>query len=258
MSSKQFFDHCKHQDSYVYFSGKLSSVAASKSTLNDDVDLDAFMLSDPELNHHRYSVEGKKKKLTEDVHLWVGCAGVTASTHYDASHNLYLQVRGKKRFTIAPPSTAHLTCGIYPDSHPHRRQCQYPNRFGAFLAADPSDDDGHISQSVSYMVELTPGDLLYLPPYWLHKVETLETSISLSYWSEAAELEKFNEVLDLPVPFESHWSQEKLHEALKRYVHDLVGPQGAQEMLASRYAHVKRTNGFKRKNKESLTEGENL
>jgi hypothetical protein len=28
-----------------------------------------------------------------DLNLWMGTSGVTAQTHYDCSHNLYVQVR---------------------------------------------------------------------------------------------------------------------------------------------------------------------
>jgi ribosomal protein L16 Arg81 hydroxylase len=31
--------------------------------------------------------------------------------------------------------------------------------------------------------DLQPGDVLYVPPYWFHHVESLTASISLSTWS---------------------------------------------------------------------------
>ena len=34
---------------------------------------------------------------------------------------------------------------------------------------------------------VNPGELLVVPPFWFHHVETLEESVSLNVWSDAPE-----------------------------------------------------------------------
>ena len=53
-----------------------------------------------------------------DMSLWIGRAGISAHTHYDSSHNMFAQIRGRKRFVLAPPSAARCGLGLYPSLHP--------------------------------------------------------------------------------------------------------------------------------------------
>lgn len=39
------------------------------------------------------------------------------------------------------------------------------------------------AKAKAYVADLGPGDVLYVPPYWWHYVESLSTSISISTWS---------------------------------------------------------------------------
>jgi hypothetical protein len=49
------------------------------------------------------------------VNLWVGRAGIITSTHYDATYNFFVQLQGRKRFTLFPPNQ---TLYLYPCLHP--------------------------------------------------------------------------------------------------------------------------------------------
>jgi hypothetical protein len=121
MQTKQFFKTCSDSKSeeYVYFSGRMSWVASQfgpgERLASRDIDLSAFTFRDPKIN--------MTDALEEDVHLWLGKKGVVACTHYDAKHNLYLQVFGRKRFEIAPPDMVR-DCKPFPKFHPHARQCR--------------------------------------------------------------------------------------------------------------------------------------
>lgn len=55
--------------------------------------------------------------------IWMGHAGVTAHTHYDRSHNFFVQIYGTKRFILFPPSQAE-SLYLYPALHPHYHQSQ--------------------------------------------------------------------------------------------------------------------------------------
>ncbi len=44
------------------------------------------------------------------------------------------------------------------------------------------------------VAEVMPGDMLVVPPFWFHHVETLEESVSVNVWSDAPEYELINQV----------------------------------------------------------------
>ena len=60
-----------------------------------------------------------------NAHVWMGSAGATSTLHYDTAHNSYLQLYGRKRFLLLPPS---YTAGMptYPEAHPSNRQARPP------------------------------------------------------------------------------------------------------------------------------------
>lgn len=45
----------------------------------------------------------------------------------------------------------------------------------------------HLLSSEALVAEVGPGDMLVVPPYWYHHVETLEESVSINVWSDAPE-----------------------------------------------------------------------
>ncbi len=53
------------------------------------------------------------------MHLWMGSNRSTSVRHYDAYHNLYFVLRGKKQFLLSRPSISSFP--LYPYSHPSRR-----------------------------------------------------------------------------------------------------------------------------------------
>ncbi len=46
----------------------------------------------------------------------------------------------------------------------------------------------------SVVAEVRPGDMLVVPPFWFHHVETLEESVSVNVWSDAPEYDLINQV----------------------------------------------------------------
>jgi hypothetical protein len=89
--------------------------------------------------------------------FWMGSANTTTHTHYDVDHNFFVQLFGRKRFTIfAPSESANLY--LFPEMHPRARKSQvtleHPDesRFPRFRHA----------QRLSVIVE--HGDVLYIPP----------------------------------------------------------------------------------------------
>ena len=113
--------------------------------------------------------------------MWISSAGMITHTHFDQDYNFFVQLVGKKRFTLWSP-LQHELMYVYPRVHPmwHKSRVNYRavdlEKFPAF------------SQARGKQIELGPGDMLFVPPYTWHYVETLTPSVSLSTWSHDYEL----------------------------------------------------------------------
>lgn len=105
----------------------------------------------------------------ETVFLWLGSAGTVTPLHFDLANVLYVQVFGRKQFTLVSPLEGPL---LY-------------NRIGVYSPVDPlaPDYDAYpLFESVRPLrCVLEPGDALFLPVTWWHHVEAIEVSISLSF-----------------------------------------------------------------------------
>lgn len=137
-----------------------------------------------------------------EAHVWLGSEGATASTHYDTSENIYVQLHGRKRFLLWEPRWA-AAFHLYPALHAGYRHGQF-NWFNRDHALYP------LAASLPAPLEavLAPGDVLYLPRYWLHNVEAIDESISVNLWANSGPYWAAEEVYAAPLPFEEHWDRD--------------------------------------------------
>ena len=72
-----------------------------------------------------------------EANLWAGSAGVASPLHFDAAHNVYAQLRGRKRFVLFPADVSD-DLYVFPRLHPSTRQSRLdlralpPAGFGRF------------------------------------------------------------------------------------------------------------------------------
>jgi hypothetical protein len=105
------------------------------------------------------------------VHVWAGEANMSARVHYDTYYNFYVQLVGRKRFVLLPPEEwVHLR--LFPGMHPSGRQSQF-------------DISERLGSARALEVVLEPGQVLFLPPYWFHHVESVDASVSVNYWTDS-------------------------------------------------------------------------
>jgi len=108
------------------------------------------------------------------INLWFGSNTVTP-LHCDLTHNFFAQVSGSKRFIIFAPEDSDF---LYPYdvtmSMPHISHVD---------AANP-DLLRHPRAAHATPIELTinAGELLFLPAFWWHQVESMLPSISVNFW----------------------------------------------------------------------------
>jgi hypothetical protein len=118
----------------------------------------------------RYFPSWYGKDWANFAQVFLGPSESLTPLHFDCllTHNLFFQIRGRKRFTLIPPEELGL---CYPH---HWRWCavdvEKPDfeRFPLYRGA----------QSAQVLVE--PGDALYFPPGTLHHVRSLDCAISFN------------------------------------------------------------------------------
>jgi hypothetical protein len=177
------------------------------------------------------------------IHLWLGSRGLTAQTHYDEAPNFATQVYGHKRWILSPPRyETFLSCVYwgylyisltfwliseaskfysYPFSHPFRSQSQvdfattsassidYRSRRASSSTEALPADFALFGNITAYEVLLGPGDVLYIPPMWYHRVVTEDVSIMINAWTDPPEGDPHERLIHLPIPIEEDWTLEQ-------------------------------------------------
>lgn len=101
--------------------------------------------------------------------MWFGPAGIVTPLHYDLTNNFLLQIAGRKEVQLIP---ALQTPYVYNDT-------------GVFSAAQfPNFDESRyplMKKVKPVTVVLAPGEALFIPIGWWHRVVGLDISISISF-----------------------------------------------------------------------------
>ena len=115
--------------------------------------------------------------------IWIGNQVVTA-THHDMFSNVAVVVVGRRRFTLFPPDqVANLYIGPFEFT---------PAGTPASLVDPESPDFDRFPRAAEAMaqariVELDPGDAIYIPHMWWHHVRSLDRlSVLVNYWWDQA------------------------------------------------------------------------
>lgn len=113
--------------------------------------------------------------------LWLGSAGCVTPLHYDSESNLLAQLHGAKEVTLIPP-TEHAR--LYPYA-----MTDAPRARKSFLysRADPETLDVRrfpdFPAHLAVRFTLLPGETLYVPPFWWHRVRSPEVAVSANlFW----------------------------------------------------------------------------
>ena len=133
-------------------------------------DLKSDVLPDKFLYHTERDYRANKQ------FMWISSKGMITHGHFDQDYNIFIQVVGEKRFTFWSP-WQHDKLYVYPRVHPlwHKSRINFRHPdIGKFP---------RFKDSKSVQVLVGAGDVLYVPPYTWHYVETLSPSVSLSTWS---------------------------------------------------------------------------
>ncbi len=101
--------------------------------------------------------------------LWIGPAGTITPLHHDTTNILFSQIYGRKRVElVSPQETALLLDPV--------------DGFYSPIELDTRSEQTHpaLRALLVKQVTLGPGDALYIPAGWWHRVTSLDVSISFS------------------------------------------------------------------------------
>lgn len=120
-----------------------------------------------DLNLPQFFPEGK---LFSSV-LRVASPGLQLWTHYDVMDNLLVQVVGRKRVVLFPPSAVE---DLY-----------LKGDKSLVVDIDNPDVDKfpRFPQAQRFECEMSPGDVLFIPALWFHNVTSIDYSVAVnSFW----------------------------------------------------------------------------
>jgi len=131
------------------------------------------------------------RSLVEGFNFWIGSGGHIVDLHYDLDHNFICMIAGEKRVILAPPEVMH---DVYP-----RALDRAP--YGATaISAKLLDPDftkfprlRKAAEKFSVAV-LRPREVLYIPPYWWHHVESFRLNVMVNIWQRAVARDEFTPV----------------------------------------------------------------
>ena len=185
-----------------------------KALLAEVVPLDPLMVLSPGFDPHN-------EHLFRETFVWLSPSGTVTPTHYDVSHNFFVQLHGRKRVLLFPPQSWQQLY-LQPVLHPGALSTQID--IGNITAATRQTFPHFAKEHVfAVQADLEPGDVLYIPPLWLHHVTTLNDSVSLSVWSPYLASEKYEDAIaNAALPIKAHWPKQHQVAALRMLLESLV------------------------------------
>ncbi|VEG38843.1 Uncharacterised protein [Mycolicibacterium flavescens] len=113
------------------------------------------------------------------VNLWLGAGNNFTGLHYDYADNFLTQIRGRKQVLLCPPREI---ARVYPFPFNYvGNNIAQVNVAHPDLTRFPDWADAHRT-----VVDLSPGDMLYIPLFWWHAVWGVGENMSINYWWQSS------------------------------------------------------------------------
>jgi hypothetical protein len=111
--------------------------------------------------------------------FWIGHAS-TVACHYDTMDNVACVAAGRRRFTLFPPDAIG---DLYVGPIDHTLAGQPVGLAVGSAPGDPRFPRFEKVRDRALVVELEPGDALYVPKLWWHQVEAIgEVNVLVNFW----------------------------------------------------------------------------
>lgn len=179
-----------HAGTHLYNARNRISDTASPMKLAEYIDLLAGgAISDGQLYITQFPIKTELPELWPDVrfplfvdedkyvavNFWFGPGNNVTPLHYDLANNFLTQIRGRKHVILCPPREIARLYPFpigYQGNHISQVNVASPDltQFPAWADADRA------------LLELGPGDMLFIPVYWWHAVWGIDQNMSINYW----------------------------------------------------------------------------
>jgi len=115
--------------------------------------------------------------------LWMGTSSSGTRFHHDCCDNFVMMITGTKRFTLAPTT----------DWHPLKPQCigKRSSLCWANIEDPGKADTSHINKII---IDVKPGQILYMPAGWFHHIENLGPTVMVNVWTKSSQTIGLNKV----------------------------------------------------------------
>ncbi len=267
---------------HYYFSGKIMELASGKPVARHTQPLGYELLEDAWLvkpliqatttlrnKRSPRSVDDETSKKSVSAaelqgNIWLSSGNASTPLHYDTSMNVFIQLRGRKRFWLLPPDAAtslpmepvhspghrQLATRALPDESLEQggegqKRCLRLNGEGLSGTSANTISEQALAAALSpsvieqlRVVELGPGEALWLPPYWLHHTVAISPRgcLSVSLWAESGPHEHLMRLLAADMPAQHAvdpqdrlaWASSLLTNVIRVLADDQTGPSGAQ------------------------------
>ncbi|KAL0278797.1 UNVERIFIED_CONTAM: hypothetical protein PYX00_000502 [Menopon gallinae] len=152
------------QENELYYLRSLGSDRRGKDVAN-------FMNDFPELAHDLKFPKVFDEAAFFSAILRISSAGIQIWTHYDIMDNILIQIRGKKKIILWPPSEVEYLYLMGDKSKVIDVERGHPEKYPKFIKA------------ARYQCLLEEGDIIFIPALWFHNITALEMSVGVNiFW----------------------------------------------------------------------------
>lgn len=114
----------------------------------------------------------------DTMQLWVGTRGNITPLHYDRNHGLLVQILGEKSVILFSHEDSRA---LYPfPSHSPKSHLSRINFRKVEDEAELLHFFPKFSRAQPYSCVISPGDILYIPPFWWHDVTSQDDCVSVT------------------------------------------------------------------------------
>lgn len=111
--------------------------------------------------------------------LWFASTSEATPLHSDCCDNWAMMVTGTKKWFLAPPSEGRLLKPVCTGGLCWVKKLPHMDDHAATRAEQKLRDSVQVVQ-----IDVTAGDVLYLPAGWFHHVEQDEPTVMINFWSK--------------------------------------------------------------------------
>ncbi|CAJ1940477.1 unnamed protein product [Cylindrotheca closterium] len=157
----------------TYEKGECKSTANVTTSRLATLGTELRCLSDPK---SFYIIEADKQKGR--IQCKFGMAGITSQAHFDTPRNFLVLLGGKRRYILSRPGSGnYANFYIHSGAHPSARHSAV-NWSTPNLTEHPMFAKARATEAV-----LKTGEVLYIPPKWIHSIVSLSITMQCNSWS---------------------------------------------------------------------------